>query len=88
MGESGCLPLRDIVAELIRMIDQRQRGLDAAHHVLRKEITELVDSAWADAIDTCVAMIRRVDRGFLIRPPNCLKRTACRSIHHGPNVFC
>lgn len=55
-------PLRDIVAELIRMIDQRQRGLDAAHKVLRKEITELVDSEWADAIDTCVAMIRRVDR--------------------------
>jgi len=55
-------PLRDIVAELIRMVDQRQRGLDAAHKALRKEITELVDSEWADAIDTCVAMIRRVDR--------------------------
>lgn len=55
-------PLRDIVVELIRMVDQRQRGLDAAHKVLRKEITELVDSEWADAIDSCVAMIRRVDR--------------------------
>jgi chromosome condensin MukBEF complex kleisin-like MukF subunit len=55
-------PLRDIVVELIRMVDQRQRGLDAAHKVLRKEITELVDSEWADAIDSCIAMIRRVDR--------------------------
>ena len=55
-------PLRDIVIELIRMVDQRQRGLDAAHKALRKEITELVDSEWADAIDSCVAMIGRVDR--------------------------
>lgn len=55
-------PLRDIVIELIRMVDQRQRGLDAAHKALRKEITELVDTEWADAIDSCVAMIRRVDR--------------------------
>lgn len=55
-------PLRDIVIELIRMVDQRQRGLDAAHKALRAEITQLVDSEWADAIDSCVAMIRRVDR--------------------------
>jgi len=61
-GSQVIWPLRDIVVELIRMVDQRQRGLDAAHKVLRKEITELVDSEWADAIDSCVAMIRRVDR--------------------------
>lgn len=55
-------PLRDIVAEMIRLVDQRQRGLDLAHKALRKEITELVDSEWADAIDRCVAMIDRVHR--------------------------
>jgi chromosome condensin MukBEF complex kleisin-like MukF subunit len=55
-------PLRDIVVEMIRLVDQRQRGLDAAHKALRQEITELVDSEWADAIDRCVAMIERVHR--------------------------
>ena len=55
-------PLRDIVVEMIRLVDQRQRSLDAAHKALRKEITELVDSEWADAIDRCVAMIERVHR--------------------------
>jgi chromosome condensin MukBEF complex kleisin-like MukF subunit len=55
-------PLRDIVVEMIRLVDQRQRGLDAAHKALRKEITELVDTEWADAIDRCVAMIKRVHR--------------------------
>jgi chromosome partition protein MukF len=55
-------PLRYVVQELIRMVDQRQRGLDAAHKALRKEITERVNSDWADAIDSCVAMIRNVDK--------------------------
>lgn len=55
-------PLRDIVIELIRMVEQRQRGLDAVHKALRKEVTELVDSEWAQAIDRCVDMVQRVDR--------------------------
>jgi chromosome partition protein MukF len=55
-------PLRELIVELIRLIDQRQRGLDAAHKAIRKEITELVDNEWAEAIDRCVELIRRVDR--------------------------
>jgi chromosome partition protein MukF len=59
--EKIIFPLQYVVQELIRMVDQRQRGLDAAHKTLRKEITERVDSDWADAIDSCVNMIRNVD---------------------------
>lgn len=59
--EKVIFPLQYVVQELIRMVDQRQRGLDAAHKTLRKEISERVDSAWADAIDSCVSMIRNVD---------------------------
>ena len=59
--EKVIFPLQYVVQELIRMVDQRQRGLDAAHKTLRKEITARVDSAWADAIDSCVSMIRNVD---------------------------
>lgn len=55
-------PLRNIVVEMIRLIEQRQRGLDAAHRGLRKDITQLVTSEWADAIDRCVEMIEHVHR--------------------------
>ena len=54
-------PLRDVVAELIGLVDRRQRGLDLAHKALRKEITGLIDREWTEAIDQCMRMVREVD---------------------------
>lgn len=53
-------PLRYLVAEMIRMIDKRQRGLDASHAALRSNISILFEQSWLCAIDSCTEMLQSV----------------------------
>lgn len=55
------LPMRYVILELIGAVDKRQRGLDAAHKLLRERITALFDSEWVAAVDTCIDIVRGVD---------------------------
>lgn len=54
-------PLRYVVAEMIAMVDKRQRGLDAAHASLRNNISTLFEQSWTAAVDTCSQMLNSVN---------------------------
>lgn len=54
-------PLRYVILEMIGAVEKRQRGLDAAHKLLRERITGLFDSEWLAAADSCIDMVRAVD---------------------------
>ncbi|MRW91853.1 hypothetical protein GJ699_17805 [Duganella sp. FT80W] len=55
-------PMRDVMLEMMAAVEKRQLGLDAAHKRLRQRITELFDSEWLVAADSCKEMVSSVDR--------------------------
>ena len=50
-------PLQVIIGDLVGGIDRRQRGLDARQEQVQREITELLQADWFDAIDRCQALL-------------------------------
>ncbi|WP_455286493.1 hypothetical protein [Cupriavidus necator] len=56
------LPLRLLVSELVDIIERRTRGLDAAHALLRQNISSLLEREWVECVDLCTDMLESVSK--------------------------
>lgn len=50
-------PLQVTIAELVRGIERRQRGMDAQQEEIQAHIAELLQSAWFEAVDRCQELL-------------------------------
>lgn len=54
-----CLPLHEIVAEIITCIRHRQEGMKRIQSEIEKEIVDKLRSGWVEAIDACEGMLQK-----------------------------